>query len=51
MSEGSVNPRHVYGCYLFINHYGLLDKSDERYSTHDRAKAFLDGRAEANRST
>ena len=43
--EGSgkdVNPRHVYGCYLFINRMDLLEKSTGIYAIHDRAERFLD---------
>ena len=40
-SEGAVNPRHVYGCYLFINRLDLLDQTGGRFAIHYRARAFL----------
>ncbi len=43
--EGSgkqVNPRHIYGAYLFINSFDLLDYSgDGIYKLNERGKGFL----------
>jgi len=42
-TKGSVNPRHVYGSYLFIYGYDLLaPDSIGHYSLTDRGKAFLE---------
>ncbi len=42
--EGSgkkLNPRHVYGCYLFINRLHLLDQDRGTYSLGNRGQLFL----------
>ncbi len=42
-SNNEVNPRHVYGSYLFINNNGLLsDNVFGVYQTTPRGQAFLD---------
>ncbi len=44
-TEKTVNPRHIYGSYLFINTYGLLvPDSLGVYALSDDGKAFLDGK-------
>ena len=46
-SERTVNPRYVYGSYLFINSYELLaSDSIGKYQLTERGKAFLDGKPE-----
>lgn len=41
-SNKTVNPRHVYGAYLFINSFGLLEvNSNGAYVLTDDGKAFL----------
>ncbi|MEM7747204.1 MAG: restriction endonuclease [Pseudomonadota bacterium] len=40
-SGKTVNPRHVYGCYLFINRLDLLGQSSKRYALDDRGERFL----------
>jgi len=41
-SKGKVNPRHVYGSYLFIYGFDLLERnSDGKYRLSERGKAFL----------
>ncbi|WP_196780274.1 restriction endonuclease [Oceaniradius stylonematis] len=40
-SGKTVNPRHVYGCYLFINRLNLLGQSANRYVLGDRGERFL----------
>lgn len=40
-SDKTVNPRHVYGCYLFINRLNLLDQISNRYALGDRGERFL----------
>lgn len=50
--EGSgrtVNPRHVYGCYLFINRLDLLDQTSGTYRIDERSNRFLDDDAETVR--
>lgn len=42
-SEKTVNPRHVYGCYLFINRLDLLSQSAGKYEIGTRGQKFLDG--------
>lgn len=42
-SNKALNPRHMYGCYLFINRMKLLDKSSGIYQLNERGKRFLDG--------
>lgn len=42
-SGGIANPRHVYGCYLFINSMELLEQSNGVYRLRQRGQAFLDG--------
>jgi restriction system protein len=38
----SVNPRHIYGAYFFINRYGLLVPDDaDVYQLSERGRAFL----------
>jgi restriction system protein len=41
VSKGTLNPRHVYGCYLFINRLKLLDQEQGLYRLRDRGHAFL----------
>jgi restriction system protein len=43
-SERTVNPRHIYGSYLFVNTFRLLqaDQNDV-YGLTDRGEAFLQG--------
>jgi restriction system protein len=42
-SKGKVNPRHIYGAYLFINSYSLLVPDDNGvYQLTSRGKAFSD---------
>lgn len=45
-SNGIANPRHVYGCYLFINSMKLLDQIDGVYRLNDRGQGFLENDAE-----
>jgi restriction system protein len=40
-SGKKLNPRHVYGCYLFINRLSLLDQSGGYYSMNERGQRFL----------
>lgn len=43
--EGSgkaLNPRHINGCYLFINRLKLLDQNDGIYRLGERGRRFLD---------
>lgn len=40
-SGKTVNPRHVYGCYLFINRLDLLDQSSGTYALDKRSRKFL----------
>jgi restriction system protein len=41
-SDRQVNPRHIYGSYLFINNHDLLDiDSDGMYRINARGRAFL----------
>lgn len=40
-SEKTVNPRHVYGCYLLINRLDLLAQPGGTFRLHDRASRFL----------
>lgn len=43
-SDRKVNPRHIYGSYLFINTYDLLDIDGAGvYRLNDRGRAFLAG--------
>lgn len=42
-SGKTVNPRHVYGCYLFINRLGLLTQSSNTYALGERGERFLAG--------
>lgn len=42
-SGKKLNPRHVYGCYLFINRLYLLDKADGIYRLGERGQRFLSG--------
>ena len=42
--EGSgktLNPRHIYGCYLFINRLKLLDQVDGIYRLGERGRLFF----------
>lgn len=41
-SEKTLNPRHMYGCYLFINRVALLDRPEGVYRLGSRGQAFLD---------
>lgn len=41
-SGREVNPRHGYGCYLFINRLNLLDQSGGVYRFNDRSRQFLE---------
>lgn len=50
-SKGQVNPRHIYGAYLFINTYGLLlPDSQGVYALSDRGRGFLDQAPEVLRA-
>ena len=40
-SGRTVNPRHVYGCYLFINRLSLLDQKTGTYRLCERGNHFL----------
>ena len=40
-SGKTLNPRHAYGCYLFINRMKLLDQVDAVYEIGRRSKLFL----------
>lgn len=40
-SGKTVNPRHVYGCYLFINRLKLLGQKSEKYQIDERSNRFL----------
>jgi len=40
-SGKKTNPRHIYGCYLFINSMKLLDRTTGIYQTKQRGQAFL----------
>ena len=43
--EGSgktLNPRHIYGCYLFINRLNLLEQQEGTYRLGRRGRLFLD---------
>ena len=40
-SGKTVNPRHVYGCYLFINQVQLLEHEGGRYILRERGERFL----------
>ena len=42
-SKGTLNPRHVYGCYLFINRMQLLNKINGTYQLGERGQRFLEG--------
>jgi restriction system protein len=42
-SQKTLNPRHLYGCYLFINRLKLLDQIDDIYLAGDRGQRFLSG--------
>ena len=50
-SNGRINPRHVYGSYLFINSYSLLEPDPSGvYRITDRGTAFTDGDREVIRA-
>lgn len=50
-SNRTVNPRHIYGSYLFINTYLLLMPNDQgTYELTARGKAFLVGSPEITRA-
>ena len=50
-SQHTVNPRHIYGAYLFINTFGLLVPDSEGiYRLSDAGNAFLAGDAARIRS-
>lgn len=40
-SGKTLNPRHAYGSYLFINRLKLLDRADGVYTRGDRGERFL----------
>lgn len=40
-SGKTVNPRHIYGSYLFINRLSLLDRASGIYRLGERGKRFL----------
>jgi len=42
-SKKSLNPRHVYGSYLFINHNRLLALENGVYRSNDRTQRFMSG--------
>ncbi len=41
-SQKTVNPRHIWGCYLLINRLSLMEQVGGRYQVNDRARKFLD---------
>ncbi|WP_045221529.1 restriction endonuclease [Desulfonatronum thioautotrophicum] len=42
-SNKIVNPRHTYGCYLFINNHSLMEVSTEsRYVISEKGRLFLE---------
>lgn len=41
MSGKTVNPRHIYGSYLFINRLHLLDRASGIYRLEERGERFL----------
>lgn len=41
-SNRELNPRHIYGCYLFINRLKLLSKDGGVYRLNERGQRFLD---------
>jgi restriction system protein len=41
-SGKTLNPRYLYGCYLFINKLNLLDQDDGIYRLGERGRRFLD---------
>jgi restriction system protein len=45
MSGKTANPRHVYGCYLFINSMALMQQDKGIYRIDARARRFLAGDA------
>lgn len=40
-SDRNLNPRHIYGCYLFINRCRLLDQINRVYKLSERSDKFL----------
>ena len=40
-SDKTLNPRHVYGCYLFINRLKLLEQVDGVYRFGERGRLFF----------
>ena len=40
-SGKTVNPRYLYGCYLFINRLNLLEQNDGIYRLGERGRKFL----------
>lgn len=42
-SGQTLNPRYVYGCYLFANNEGLLKPKSGLYEVSDRGQSFLAG--------
>ncbi len=42
-SKGVLNPRYLYGSYLFINRLRLLDQEDGIYQLNERGRKFLAG--------
>jgi restriction system protein len=41
-SSKTLNPRHIYGCYLFVNRLKLLDQKDGVFRIGERGQLFLD---------
>jgi restriction system protein len=42
-SKKTLNPRYLYGCYLFINRMKLLDQDGGFYRLGERGRKFLAG--------
>jgi restriction system protein len=42
-SHKALNPRYLYGCYLFINRLHLLDRDTGKYRINARGRSFLAG--------
>jgi len=49
-SAHEVNPRHIYGGYLFINTFDLLDEVAGEYRANENTEAFLNGERDLMRS-
>lgn len=41
-SGKTLNPRHIYGSYLFVNRLNLLEQRDGSYSLGERGRMFLE---------